>query len=158
MNSADQGVMPLDTAFKRRWEFEYIGIDEGENKISDKYYFKISQDGTTTTSWNNFRKEVNDILSKCRVPEDKLMGPYFISKHILEESNIDELTQIISNKVLIYLYEDVCRAHRNQIFKQEYSKTFSSLREAFSIDINLIFVNKLNLVKKSINDVDNVSE
>ena len=90
MNSADQGVMPLDTAFKRRWEFEYIGIDEGEDEISDKYYFKISQNGTTT-SWNSFRKEVNNILSKCRVPEDKLMGPYFISKHILEESNIDEL-------------------------------------------------------------------
>ena len=34
MNSADQGVFPMDTAFKRRWNFEYLGINENEEKIS----------------------------------------------------------------------------------------------------------------------------
>ena len=37
MNSADQGVYPLDTAFKRRWDFVYIGIDESENQIDNKW-------------------------------------------------------------------------------------------------------------------------
>ena len=34
MNSADQGVFPMDTAFKRRWNFEYLGINKNEEKIS----------------------------------------------------------------------------------------------------------------------------
>lgn len=157
MNSADQGVMPLDTAFKRRWEFEYIGIDEGEDEISNKYAFKISTDGTTTY-WNNFRKEINSILSNCRVPEDKLMGPYFIPKHILEGSTPNELTQIISNKVLMYLYEDVGRAHRNQIFNQDNSKTFSSLKKAFDENINSVFKNSLNLTEVDSKDDNNISE
>ena len=151
MNSADQGVMPLDTAFKRRWEFEYIGINEGEDEISNKYIFKISKDGKCTY-WNEFRREVNNILSECRIPEDKLMGPYFIPKHILEKSDVDELTQIIFNKVLMYLYEDIGRAHRNQIFNQEYSKTFSSLRDIFNEDIALVFKKSLNLSEADYKD------
>ena len=78
MNSADQGVMPLDTAFKRRWEFEYIGINDAYDKSKDEngksefdtYNFKANEN--ELANWNDFRIKINEILSKCHVPEDKL--------------------------------------------------------------------------------------
>ena len=44
MNSADQGVFPMDTAFKRRWNFEYLGINENQDKIKGRVTV-----GNTTT-------------------------------------------------------------------------------------------------------------
>ena len=45
----------MDTAFKRRWDFTYIGINENENKVKD-YNFKINNNDI---NWNNLRKSIN---------------------------------------------------------------------------------------------------
>lgn len=129
MNSADQGVMPMDTAFRRRWDFKYIGVDDAVTKKFDEYKFKISEN--CIVKWNDFRTEVNKRLSDCNVPEDKLLGPYFISKKILESKDINRITKAIREKVLMYLYEDVAKAHRNRLFDIDKAKTFSSLCKAF---------------------------
>ena len=39
MNSADQGVFPMDTAFKRRWDFTYLGIDDNDQDLQGKYVY-----------------------------------------------------------------------------------------------------------------------
>lgn len=80
MNSADQGVMPMDTAFKRRWDFTYIGVDEAleDDEIAksfDEYRFNIKD---KEVKWDDFRREVNKKLLNCGVPEDKLLGPFFL--------------------------------------------------------------------------------
>lgn len=126
MNSADQGVMPMDTAFKRRWEFVYIGIDDvlEDSKIAsefENYKFEISSE--STGNWNDFRNEINDRLSSLGVPEDKLLGPYFISRSILESGNVEKITETIKDKVLMYLYEDAGKPHRNNLFVAEKSGT-----------------------------------
>ena len=136
MNSSDQGIMPLDTAFKRRWNFKYIGIDEGEEEIKAKYYFK---DRGRRYLWNEFRKKLNEeLLKNCNVPEDKLLGPYFIDKATLDSSSEEELMEVIKDKVLMYLYEDIGKMYRNILFSNEV-KSYSSLCIIFSENINKAF-------------------
>jgi hypothetical protein len=142
MNSADQGVMPLDTAFKRRWEFTYIGVDDllknpNIQQEFENYRFRLSE--SETVSWNEFRTKINERLSDCKVPEDKLIGPYFISKNILESRDVDKLTETVQNKVLMYLYDDAVKVQRNWFFDPEKSKTFSMLCDYFIKDGKSIF-------------------
>ena len=155
MNSADQGVMPLDTAFKRRWEFEYTGIDDAYNKSKDESGksefddYKFRANGKELSNWNDFRIKINEILSKCHVSEDKLIGPYFISKSILASKDIDKITNAIKNKVLMYLYEDAGRQHRKRIFKEGKWETYSKLCEAFDENCEEIFNDKVELPHKT---------
>jgi len=70
MNSADQGVMPMDTAFRRRWEFTYLGIDETADINKEdfsKYKFKVNQEEVVL--WDTFRREVNKKLSALNIPD-----------------------------------------------------------------------------------------
>ena len=117
MNSADQGVFPMDTAFKRRWSFEYIEINNGDTGVCNEWEIEGSD-----INWNVFRKFVNGLLSSFDVNEDKLMGPYFVKAdkgtHISENS--------FASKVLMYLWEDAARMFRKNIFGAEI-KTYSKL-------------------------------
>lgn len=123
MNSADQGVMPLDAAFKRRWEFEYIGIDENENQVADYEIPNPQNLGGTFdfVRWNNFRKALNKKLKNlpgASVNEDKLLGPFFISKRSLEmaKTHAEDFIRLFKSKVLMYLYEDVCKMNPSALF------------------------------------------
>ena len=81
MNSADQGVFPMDTAFKRRWSFEYLGINENESQIRGSII--LGEVYTQIVEWNILRKAINEKLSsEYHVNEDKLMGPFFLPKSV----------------------------------------------------------------------------
>ena len=115
MNSADQGVFPMDTAFKRRWEFEYIGIDENEKKV-ENFYIPISEN--KKVKWNDLRKAINDKLIELGINEDKLLGPFFLNKTILENAMNKDSNFIKSfeSKVLMYLFEDAAKMKVRQLF------------------------------------------
>lgn len=83
MNSADQGVFAMDTAFKRRWNFEYIGINENDKDIRCGVMLGEHSEAVFT-DWNRLRRALNDKLAyEYKVNEDKLMGPYFLSKDVI---------------------------------------------------------------------------
>lgn len=127
MNSADQGVFPMDTAFKRRWEFEYIGIDDKESEIADyEIPLQKKEDGTHEwKKWNELRHSINDRLSSIKINEDKLLGPFFISKEKLDsvknrnEDNAESFIKSFKSKVLMYLFEDVVRMRPGDLFNSE---------------------------------------
>ncbi|MBQ3601159.1 MAG: AAA family ATPase [Lachnospiraceae bacterium] len=121
MNSADQGVFPIDTAFKRRWEFEYIGVDDEASKV-ENYIIPVGMgDNRKYVKWNELRMRINDILlsDECKVNEDKLLGPFFISKNMLENALADEdkFVKAFESKVIMYLFEDVMKMRPANIFK-----------------------------------------
>ena len=120
MNSADQGVFPMDTAFKRRWEFTYIGINDSEERIRDKYVM-LGATRTQRVVWNNLRKAINGFLAREKINEDKQLGPYFISKKIIEPRDGDEIDRerfidTFKHKVIMYLFEDAAKQKRPQLF------------------------------------------
>lgn len=109
MNSADQGVFPMDTAFKRRWDFKYIGVDDNESKSGNIYH--IGKENTEI-NWNSLRRAINKELLSYNINEDKLLGSHFIPYNLGD----DKFNKIFKNKVLMYLFEDVGRAKRSKLF------------------------------------------
>lgn len=138
MNSADQGVFPMDTAFKRRWSFEYLGINANDTTVGGNV---VLGEGTHayTVNWNQLRKAINESLStEYRINEDKLMGPFFVSRRAFDFDetnggmlNPDKFKETFKSKVIMYLYEDAAKQYRNRLFSGCDSSKYSSVCDAF---------------------------
>lgn len=150
MNSADQGVFPMDTAFKRRWDFTYLGIDDSEAGIVGKKVKLGQGEYQRTVEWNKLRKAINGELLTYKVNEDKLMGPYFISKKNLPEDDIIDttvFTRIFKNKVLMYLFDDAAKQKRPSLFagcKDENKNLYSQICKEFDTKGVFIFCTKIS--------------
>jgi len=106
MNTSDQSLFPIDSAFKRRWDWEYMPI----GYKNDIWIIKI---GEKEYKWVDFQKEINKRIYDIDNSEDKQLGDYFV--------NADRTNNIISsdtllNKILFYLWNDVCKDDPDQIF------------------------------------------
>ena len=131
MNSADQGVFPMDTAFKRRWDFRYMGINEGENAdINGTPLSEIKVPcGGREIVWNKLRRAINQFMlsDDLRINEDKLLGPFFLAPTSLTR---ERFVQVFKDKVLLYLYEDAGKMKRPQMFRSGL-KTYSEICDYF---------------------------
>ena len=135
MNSADQGVYPVDTAFKRRWDFTYLGIDDSDEDIRDKYVV-LGADKSQKVYWNNLRQAINHFLTRERINEDKQLGPYFIARKIVvpsdgKEIERDNFIRVFKNKVIMYLFEDAAKQKRLKLFPN--SLRYSEICKEFDL-------------------------
>ncbi|MDK0721332.1 AAA family ATPase [Clostridium perfringens] len=158
MNSADQGVYPMDSAFKRRWSFEYIDIDENEEKLKELGCEiievpteMIDSEGNRIYKkyeWNEVRKTINEILKENKINEDKLLGPFFLSEKELKESR-ENFDNIFKSKVLMYLYEDILKHKNIQFFKEDDERKVNTLCDIMrNYDLGKIFTFELNEYKE----------
>ncbi|RZJ91918.1 MAG: hypothetical protein EOO20_03590 [Chryseobacterium sp.] len=127
MNSADQGVFPLDAAFKRRWQVRYLPLDANEDKLSG---LTLTFAGTEYT-WNYLRKAINSWLTiRAGVAEDRLIAPFFISPEELGDK--DNAPEVFKSKLLLYLKDDVLR-HKKGFFNVD-NQTISAISSHFKSD------------------------
>lgn len=156
MNSADQGVFPMDTAFKRRWDFTYLGIDDSDEKIRGKYVY-LAKDKSQKVEWNKLRKAINHFLAKEKINEDKQLGPYFIARSIVvpavgEEIDRDQFIHVFKNKVIMYLFEDAAKQKRAKLFEgcSQDSTRYSEICREFETKGISIFHHDIQIETESV--------
>ena len=138
MNTSDQSLFPMDSAFKRRWEWEYV-------KIENKTDFEIEVDATHKYNWKDFQKAVNDIIKVKTNSEDKQMGDYFIKKNVT-------LNEFV-NKVMFYLWNDICKENyhtEDNFFRIEDESTGKETEFSFG-EMMADKVNKINGFMRKLN-------
>ncbi len=107
MNTSDQSLFPIDSAFKRRWDWRYVKIaDAGKG-------WKI-RCGNEYCDWWKFVKEINKRIAKETSSDDKKLG-YFFCKPPKDSSEISE--EKFVGKVLFYLWNDVFKDGDISLFK-----------------------------------------
>lgn len=98
MNTSDQSLFPMDSAFKRRWDWEYIPIDYSDEVKSGQFVITIND---KNYKWVTFLKAVNRHIRDLTHSEDKQMGNFFVKNSIEKEA--------FKSKVMAYLWHEVCK-------------------------------------------------
>ena len=112
MNTSDQSLFPMDSAFKRRWDWEFIPIDYG-----DANSLTITIDDKTKYNWGTFISIINPKIKEITKSEDKQLGNRFVNPG----NGIITFDQFKS-KVLFYLWSEIYKDEhetQNSIFKYE---------------------------------------
>lgn len=149
MNISDQSLFPIDSAFKRRWDWEYEPI---KYKNTD---WVIDIDGVKY-SWCDFQKEVNTRILKDTGSEDKMLGDFFVNPSAKVISY-----NLFRNKILFYLWNDVCKDGDADIFPTDTDFSFSKLYDENSKQFIISMMDKLGLKpidKDTLADNDDTSE
>lgn len=127
MNTSDQNVFTLDTAFQRRWKMRLIenSFSEGDKYLKD---FIILD---TDLTWGKFCIAINEIILEDNAmlssTEDKRLGIHFVDISELEANNQDDSEfRLFPEKVIKYLWDDAFKFSREKIFD---TSNFNSLEK-----------------------------
>ncbi|MPT32707.1 MAG: hypothetical protein E2600_13800 [Chryseobacterium sp.] len=118
MNTSDQSLFPMDSAFKRRWEWIYIPILNPINPddvSSDSFKFVVMLNDNEGFRWIDFMTEVNKHIEVPYIGMDKCLGNYFIKP---DKEDTIEIKSFI-HKVIFYLWNDVFKDEENEIFENK---------------------------------------
>lgn len=121
MNTSDQSLFPVDSAFKRRWEWQYMPIGKGYDDNGNELNWKISV-GTNEYDWWSFIEKINLQIGSTTNSEDKKLGFFFCKA---ENGYISAETFV--GKVIFYLWNDVFKDYGfdGTIFKDTDGGTLS---------------------------------
>lgn len=131
MNTSDQSLFPIDSAFKRRWDWKYVPIREGRDKETNAKLNWYINTGDKQYDWWSFISQVNKLIGSLTNSEDKKLG-YFFCK--AKDGEID--ADLFVSKVIFYLWNDVFKDYGfdDKDFQDEEGKILSFDR--FYEDVN----------------------
>ena len=131
MNTSDQSLFPIDSAFKRRWDWKYVPIREGRDKETNAPLNWYINTGDKQYKWWSFISKVNELIGSLTNSEDKKLG-YFFCK--AKDGEID--ADLFVSKVIFYLWNDVFKDYGfdDKDFQDEEGKILSFDR--FYEDVN----------------------
>ena len=112
MNTSDQSLFPIDSAFKRRWEWEYVPIEDANKN------WKIDVGGVKYKWWS-FLEKINYLIATETSSEDKQLGYFFVKA---KDTMIDAETFV--SKVVFFLWGDVFKDNLpdEDVFKYTFKK------------------------------------
>ena len=145
MNTSDQSLFPIDSAFKRRWDWRYIPID-----YTDRGHYIAC--GDAQYSWADFLQKVNDRVESVTQSEDKKLGYWFMGNGAEQkEITIDRFV----SKVVFYLWNDVFKdfgKSGNTIFKDSFAKfhLFFDFSGKPKVDVVKAFLDALEVQSREI--------
>lgn len=119
MNTSDQNVFTLDTAFQRRWEMRLV-----ENKFNAEDSIIANKEILDTgVTWKNFCETINKYIIKSNSnftsSEDKRLGKYFVNDSDLEDDQTNNQRRKFAEKVIKYLWDDAFKFNRDLLFENE---------------------------------------
>ena len=122
MNTSDQSLFPIDSAFKRRWNWKYVPIREGRDKETNAKLNWYINTGDRQYDWWSFVSQVNKLIGSLTNSEDKKLG-YFFCK--AKDGEID--ADLFVSKVIFYLWNDVFKDYGfdDKDFQDEEGKILS---------------------------------
>ena len=122
MNTSDQSLFPIDSAFKRRWDWKYVPIREGRDKETNAPLNWYIYTGDKQYKWWSFISKVNELIGSLTNSEDKKLG-YFFCK--AKDGEID--ADLFVSKVIFYLWNDVFKDYGfdDKDFQDEEGKILS---------------------------------
>ena len=122
MNTSDQSLFPIDSAFKRRWDWKYVPIHEGRSKETNAPLNWRINTGDKQYDWWSFISQINKLIGSLTNSEDKKLG-YFFCK--AKDGEID--ADLFVSKVIFYLWNDVFKDYGfdDKDFQDEEGKILS---------------------------------
>lgn len=137
MNTSDQNVFTLDTAFQRRWNMRMVENDVTKSKLAQIPILD------TTIKWADFADAINNLIITKNIgmtsSEDKRLGAYFVTEKDLRffttadgitQEEADDKNHNFPEKVLKYLWDDAFKFTRDEVFKSDYD-SLEKLIKAF---------------------------
>lgn len=114
MNTSDQSLFPIDSAFKRRWDWVYTPIAQGKDENGKLMEWQI--EGFGNNSWWTFIQGINEVIDMTTHSEDKKLGFFFCKA----QNGVVKKDTFV-NKVIFYLWNDVFKVYgfKSEIFDKK---------------------------------------